>query len=114
MRAPSETRQSQPGEASILGLPEEATTQLLERNVRHRAVHRVVLYGSRALGRHHSGPDIDLCLEAPGMGLGELLELGAELDDLLLPWQVDLQVFHKLDTDGDRLNIRERKVVALE
>ena len=26
------------------------------------------------------------------MELGELLELGAALDDLLLPWQIDLQL----------------------
>lgn len=86
-----------PWESGIPGLPDEATAQLLERISRHQAVIRVVLYGSRALGRHHSGSDIDLSLEAPGMGLGELLELGAELDDLLLPWQVDLQMFHRLD-----------------
>ena len=97
MREPAETGQIEPGEVVIPGLPDEATCQLLERIARHRAVKRVVLYGSRAMGRHHAGSDIDLCLEAPGMGLGELLELGAELDDLLLPWQVDLQVFHKLD-----------------
>jgi len=36
------------------------------------------------------GSDIDLCLEAPALGLGELLLLGAQLDDLLLPWRIDL------------------------
>lgn len=35
------------------------------------------------MGRHRSGSDIDLCLEAPALGLGELLLLSAELDDLL-------------------------------
>ena len=28
------------------------------------------------------------------MGLAELLVLGAQLDDLLLPWQIDLQLRH--------------------
>ena len=28
------------------------------------------------------------------MGLAELLLLGAQLDDLLLPWQIDLQLRH--------------------
>jgi predicted nucleotidyltransferase len=97
MRAPSQTSRIQPDEARIPGLPDEATSQVLERIVRHRAVQRVVLYGSRALGRHQGGSDIDLCLEAPGMGLGELLELGAEIDDLLLPWKVDLQLRHQID-----------------
>jgi hypothetical protein len=31
------------------------------------------------------------------MGLEELLELGGELDDLLLPWRIDLQLRHLID-----------------
>ena len=34
------------------------------------------------------------------MGLGELLELGAELDDLLLPWNIDLQLRHLIAHEG--------------
>ena len=34
------------------------------------------------------------------MELGELLELGAALDDLLLPWQIDLQLRHLIDHAG--------------
>ena len=34
------------------------------------------------------------------MALGELLELGAALDDLLLPWQIDLQLCHLIANDG--------------
>ncbi|MFS6828187.1 nucleotidyltransferase domain-containing protein [Cyanobium sp. ATX 6F1] len=75
----------------------EATTLVLERIHLHPAVQRVILYGSRALGRHRSGSDIDLCLQAPALGLGELLQLGAELDDLLLPWRIDLQLLHLID-----------------
>ncbi|MDB4486169.1 hypothetical protein N9025_02035 [Synechococcus sp. AH-707-B22] len=44
--------------------------------------------------------DIDLCLEAPSMELGELLELGAKLHDLLLPWQIDLQLRHLIAHEG--------------
>ena len=47
---------------------------------------QVLLYGSRAMGRHHSGSDVDLCLVAPSLQLEDLLLLGARLDDLLLPW----------------------------
>jgi predicted nucleotidyltransferase len=63
-------------------------------------VKQIVLYGSRSLGRQRAGSDIDLCLEAPSMGLGELLELGAALDDLLLPWQIDLQLLHLIAHEG--------------
>jgi len=34
------------------------------------------------------------------MGLGDLLELGGVLDDLLLPWRIDLQLRHLIDHDG--------------
>ena len=34
------------------------------------------------------------------MELGELLEHGAELDDLLLPWNIDLQLRHLIAHEG--------------
>ena len=78
----------------IPGIPQADSQQLLALIRAHHHVQKVVLYGSRALGRQRAGSDIDLCLAAPSMKLGELLELGAQLDDLLLPWQIDLQLRH--------------------
>ena len=86
--------------ASIAGLPQEATEWILALLAEHPSIQRVVLYGSRALGRQRSGSDIDLCLEAPDMGLAELLVLGAQLDDLLLPWRIDLQLRHLIRHPG--------------
>lgn len=79
---------------TIAGLPQDATTRILAVLAEQPGIQRVVLYGSRALGRQHSGSDIDLCLEAPEMGLAQLLVLGAQLDGLLLPWRIDLQLRH--------------------
>ena len=84
----------------IPGIPEVDSQQILKLIHTHPQVEKVVLYGSRALGRQRAGSDIDLCLEAPSMGLGELLELGAKLDDLLLPWQIDLQLRHLIAHEG--------------
>ncbi|MDC0269661.1 nucleotidyltransferase domain-containing protein [Synechococcus sp. AH-551-N23] len=78
----------------IPGIPQADSQRLLELIRSHPPVEKVVLYGSRSLGRQRAGSDIDLCLEAPSMELGELLELGAALDDLLLPWNVHLQLQH--------------------
>jgi len=90
------TTQHQPSAAAkvIPGLNAAHSEAILARLAQHPAVEAVVLYGSRALGRHRTGSDIDLCLQAPGMRLGELLVLGASLDDLLLPWPIDLQLRH--------------------
>ena len=64
---------------------------------------QVVLYGSRAMDRHHSGSDVDLCLVAPSLRLEDLL---------LLPWSFDLQLTHRVDHSGLLEHI-ERVGVAL-
>jgi predicted nucleotidyltransferase len=80
--------------ALIPGLSAAQSQAILARLAQDLAVEAVVLYGSRALGRQRPGSDIDLCLQAPAMSLGQLLVLGAALDDLLLPWPIDLQLRH--------------------
>ena len=84
----------------IPGIPQPDSQRLLELIRTHQSVEKVVLYGSRALGRQRAGSDIDICLVAPSMDLKELLELGAALDDLLLPWQIDLQLRHLIAHEG--------------
>ncbi len=91
---------------TIPGLPELASAALLKTICAQPQVQRVVLYGSRALGRQRSGSDVDLCLVAPGMTLAELLVLGAVLDDLLLPWRIDLQLDHLISHEGLRAHIQ--------
>lgn len=63
----------------------------------HPGVVRAVLYGSRAKGNFRDGSDIDLCLIAPTLSLAEQLQIETELDDLLLPYKIDLSRFHVLD-----------------
>ena len=63
----------------IPGIPQADSQQLLELIHTHPHVEKVVLYGSRALGRQRAGSDIDLCLEAPSML--DLVALDAELAD---------------------------------
>jgi len=90
------TTQHQPSAAAkvIPGLNAAHSQAIVQRLAQDPGVEAVVLYGSRALGRHRLGSDIDLCLQAPGMRLGELLVLVAALDDLLLPWPIDMQLRH--------------------
>ena len=89
-----------PPTPTIAGLPDDVAARILERLTERPAIQRVVLYGSRALGRQRSGSDIDLCLDAPDMDLAELMVLGAQLDDLLLPWRIDLQLRHLIRHPG--------------
>jgi predicted nucleotidyltransferase len=66
----------------------------------HPAVERVVLYGSRAKGDFKPGSDIDLTLEGDNIPFDELAEIERELDDLLLPYQFDVSLFHQLAHPG--------------
>lgn len=48
------------------------------------------------MGRDHPGSDIDLILVAPNLRHDDRLRLMAVLDDLLLPWSIDLSLHHDL------------------
>ena len=54
------------------------------------------LYGSRAMGSYREGSDIDLTLLGD-IDLTTLNSISLELDDLLLPYEIDLSVFEKIE-----------------
>ena len=62
----------------------------------HPQVEQVILYGSRAKGNYRRGSDIDLTIIGEGVTLSELLRIETELDDLLLPYKIDLSLLHKI------------------
>lgn len=64
---------------------------------RFPAVEKAVLYGSRAKGNYKTGSDIDLTLLGPALTPRLLAEIDDALDDLLLPYTIDLSIFDKLD-----------------
>ena len=72
------------------GLPESAIGAIQEVLASHPEVEAAILYGSRALGRHRPASDIDLTLMGSGLDGAALGRIEADLDDLLLPWVIDL------------------------
>jgi predicted nucleotidyltransferase len=59
----------------------------------------VWLFGSRAMERHQPGSDIDLCLVGSALSHSDRLRLMPAVDDLLLPWRVDLVLRHELPAE---------------
>jgi len=88
----------------------------------HSAVERVLLFGSRARGGFRVGSDIDLALEGgEEFTHAELLRIMSEVDDLLLPYQVDLlriaevsdpDLLACIQKDGTTIYRRAEKVSA--
>lgn len=79
------------------GLPAAAIDGILAVLADCPAIEQVILFGSRAKGNFRLGSDIDLCLVAPGLGLRRRLEIESRLDDLLLPWKIDLLLQAEID-----------------
>jgi predicted nucleotidyltransferase len=79
-----------PSTLTATGLPEPAITAIQQVLAAHPEVEQAILYGSRALGRQRPASDIDLTLIGSGISATSLARIDADLDDLLLPWVIDL------------------------
>ncbi len=79
------------------GLP-ELTIQKIRTVLRHYSqVEKATLYGSRAKGNYKNGSDIDLTLHgSTDLTLKVLYRIMDELDDLLLPYIIDLSIFNTI------------------
>lgn len=74
------------------GLPENAVDQINGVLAQFPEVTRAVLYGSRAKGNHKPGSDIDLTLYGD-ISWELCASIADALDELLLPYTIDLSVF---------------------
>jgi predicted nucleotidyltransferase len=69
------------------------------------AIDKVVLYGSRALGTHKPGSDIDLALFGNEVTPDLIASIAILIDDLLLPYTLDLTAYALIDNDALREHI---------
>jgi predicted nucleotidyltransferase len=69
------------------------------------AIDKVVLYGSRALGTHRPGSDIDLALFGNNVTPDLIASIAILIDDLLLPYTLDLTAYALIDNDPLREHI---------
>ena len=79
------------------GLPERTIQKLCEVFSHYPEVEKVVLYGSRARGTYKNGSDIDLTLWGAELSHSVLSRIDSELDDLLLPYMIDLSNFSQIE-----------------
>ncbi|RMG79140.1 MAG: nucleotidyltransferase domain-containing protein [Bacteroidetes bacterium] len=65
---------------------------------KYPGIKKAILYGSRAKGNYRPASDIDLTLTGENLDLPTLFKIEMELDDLLLPYKIDLSVKHKIES----------------
>ncbi len=78
------------------GLKETTIEKICGVFAKYPQIEKAVIYGSRAKGNYKNGSDIDLTLYGPDLTLNILYKIMTEIDDLLLPYMLDLSIFHTL------------------
>lgn len=96
------------------GLPDAAVERLQGVFQGWPEVARVWLYGSRAKGNYRAGSDIDLSIESASLSLEQLLAIENQIDDLLLPWMVDLSLLRSIENPALLEHIRRVGQVFFE
>ncbi len=79
------------------GLSRDDVNSVQQTLRRFPRVSEAILYGSRAKGNYRPGSDIDLTLKGSELSHQDLLDIELALDDLLLPYKIDLSLHHQLD-----------------
>lgn len=64
---------------------------------KYKQIDKAILYGSRAKGNYKRGSDIDLTLFGDALSYKILMNIFDDLDELLLPYMIDLSVFSDID-----------------
>jgi len=79
------------------GLSSDVVQKITAVLAQYTQVESATLYGSRAKGNFKSGSDIDLTLHGDAdLTLSVVYGILDDLDDLLLPYTIDLSIFHDI------------------
>lgn len=81
----------------MYGLEQEDIQKINSVFKNHTSIEKAILYGSRAKGNYKPYSDIDLTLVGKSLTLSEQFSIETELDDLLLPYKIDLSIYHKIE-----------------
>ncbi|GAB7026445.1 nucleotidyltransferase domain-containing protein [Geotalea toluenoxydans] len=78
------------------GLKESTIDRLNHVFAAYPQIKQVIIYGSRAKGNYRIGSDIDLTMVGDDLTHSQLLRIANELDDLLLPYKIDLSLLRQI------------------
>ncbi len=80
-----------------IGLNDKYIKNLNEIFASFHEVEEVILYGSRAIGNFRQGSDIDLTMKGKRLNLQILNKISVMIDDLLIPYIVDLSIYDTIE-----------------
>lgn len=80
----------------------------------HENADKVILYGSRANSNYRDSSDIDLVMAGEKLELTEKFTIENELDDLLLPYKIDVDIPHNIQNADLIDHIRRYGITLFE
>ena len=83
----------------MFGLTEKDIELIRSAITVHSEIEEVLVFGSRAMGNHKNGSDVDLAVKGDGVSLRTVSRLAAQLnEELPLPYQFDVIDYASIDT----------------
>lgn len=79
---------------------------------KHPQKEAVLIYGLRARGHYKPASDIDITIKGENIDLTLLSEIECDLDDLLLPYKLDISIYDRI-SNSDLINHIDRVGVKL-
>lgn len=79
----------------MFGLKQEHIDLINECFAQFSGIEQIIIYGSRAKGNYKNGSDIDLTILGD-LDYSSLMKLENQLDDLLLPYKIDLSLYRNI------------------
>lgn len=90
----------------MFGLKEDYISKINNTFAYFPEVEEVIIYGSRAKGNNKNGSDIDLVITKGDVDFTQFNKITEKLDDLLLPYQIDLSLYSLIDNPDLKEHIK--------
>lgn len=78
------------------GLSDASVLKIYDVFRRNSKIKEAVVFGSRAMNTYREGSDIDITLKG-NLTFNDLLSIENQLDNKMLPYKIDLSLYHKLE-----------------
>ena len=89
-----------------VGLSDKTLSYIRQTLSQYPEVESAIIFGSRAKGNFKNGSDIDLTLTGTEISVALLNKISSQLDDLSLPYTMDLSIFSFIENPDLILHIQ--------
>lgn len=97
----------------LYGLRADIIEKIVQTIKKNMKIQKIILFGSRAKETYKKGSDIDISIISEDLNLKELNHIKVLLDDLMLPYKIDLLDYGRISNTDLKEHInRVGKVLA--